>query len=121
MSALIDTGVLLDYLAGLPAARDALDRHPDGCISVLSWVEIMAIAPASKDEATRDFLRRFERLTFNEAIADRAAVLARAHPTIPLSFAITYATARINTLKLITADAPAGLKEDSNIEVPYQR
>ena len=121
MSALIDTGVLIDYLAGLPAARDALERFPGSSISVLTWVELMALAPQAKEEATRNFLRRFERLACNEAIADRAALLARSQPGIPLSFAITYATARINSLRMVTVDPPKTLGDDPNIEIPYAR
>ena len=121
MSALIDTGVLFDYLAGVSTAREALERYPSSAISVLTWVEVMALAPASKEESTRNFLRRFERLAFNEAIADRAALVARAHQDVPLPFAIAYATARINTLKLVTVDVPSALRDDANIEIPYER
>ncbi len=121
MSALIDTGVLLDYLAGVPSARDTLEQYPNSAISVVTWVELMSLAPDVRAESTRNFLRRFERLAFNEAIADRAAQLARAHPEVPLTFAITYATARINSLKLVTADLPATLRAEMHIEVPYSR
>lgn len=121
MSSLIDTGVLLDYLSGLPAAKEALDRRPDSAISVLTWIELLALAPDAKAEYTRNFLRRFERLAINEAIADRAAQVARAHPTVSLSFAVTYATARINSLNLVTVDPPDALQAEPSIEVPYDR
>jgi predicted nucleic acid-binding protein len=121
VSALIDTGVLLDYLAGNAAAKNTLEQYPQSAISVLTWVEIMTLAPPNKEVATRDFLRRFERLAFNEAIADRATQLARAHPSMPLPFAVAYATARINSIKFVTADPPGELHIDSSIEVPYRR
>jgi predicted nucleic acid-binding protein len=121
VSILIDTGVLLDYLSGVPQARDSIDRYSHGAISVLTWIELMSLAPEGKEEATRDFLRRFERLALNEAIADRAALVVRAHSGVTLSFAITYATARINSLKLVTVDVPVALRDDANIETPYLR
>jgi predicted nucleic acid-binding protein len=112
---------LLDYLNGVPAAREALERRPNSAISVLTWVELMALAPAAKEETTRNFLRRFERLAVNEAIADRATQVARAHPDVSLSFALTYATARINSLNLVTVDAPRALLAEPTIEIPYRR
>ena len=121
MTVLIDTGVLLDYLGGKAAASESLEKYPNSAISVLTWVELMALAPASKIESTRDFLRRFERLAFNEAIADRAAQFARAHPGMSLSFSIAYATARINSMILLTVDLPKGLHGETSIEVPYAR
>lgn len=121
MTSLIDTGVLLDYLSGLPAAKETLDRLPNSSISVLTWVELLALAPDAKAEYTRNFLRRFERLAINEAIADRAAQVARAHPDVSLSFAVTYATARINSLSLVTVDPPDALRAEASIEVPYVR
>jgi predicted nucleic acid-binding protein len=121
VSTLFDTGVLLDYLAGLPAARETLDRYPNSAISVVTWVELMTLAPRTKEESTRNFLRRFERLALNEAIADRAAQVARAYPSVPLSFAMTYATARINTLQLLTVDPPEALRSEPGIDIPYTR
>lgn len=119
MSALLDTGVLLDYLAGFPAAAECLGRYPNSAISVLTWVELMAAAPPKHAEATRDFLRRFERLAINEAIADRAAQLIGMHPALSLRGALAYGTARINSLTYVTADAPQSLVQEPNVAWAY--
>ena len=121
MTALFDTGVLVDHLLGKPEAAEVLARHKRGAISVISWVEIMGAAPAGLEEATRAFLHRFERLAINEAIADRAVSLRRDHPALTLSRALIYGTAMINLLTFVSVDLPAGLETKSNVLVPYRR
>ena len=53
MKALFDTNILIDYLRGLPAARDELNRHQDKAISVVTWMEIMVGAPMLAERGTR--------------------------------------------------------------------
>jgi predicted nucleic acid-binding protein len=72
VTSLFDTGVLIDYLTGRPEAAEVFAAQTFGAISVVSWVELMSVAPFGLEEATRTFLQRFERLALNEAIADRA-------------------------------------------------
>ena len=38
MRAVIDTNILIDYLAGVEAARDELARHADASISAITWI-----------------------------------------------------------------------------------
>jgi hypothetical protein len=105
MSVLIATDLLLAYLLGQPAAARAMEEYSHRSISVLTWLEAMAAAPADRREATRAFLRSFERLSLNEAIADEALVLLQARPGMDLHQALNRATARMNKLEYI--DAPA--------------
>lgn len=119
MTALFDTGVVIDHLSGRPEAAAVFAAHRYGAISVISWVELMSVAPHGLEEATRMFLHRFERLAINEAIADRAVAVHRAHPSLALSRALIYATALVNSLTFISVDVPADLRAESNIVVPY--
>ena len=41
VKALLDTNILIDFLRGLPAARDELNRYEDKAISVITWMEVM--------------------------------------------------------------------------------
>lgn len=119
MSALVDTGVLLDYLRGDPRAARALDEHAHRSISVITWLEVMAVAPAARQEATRAFLRSFERLSINEAIADEALRLMQQHPALPLSSALNWATARLNQLPYLAAGIPHPAKAEAGVVTPY--
>jgi hypothetical protein len=103
MNAVLDEGVLLDYLNGLPQAARALEACTHRSISVVTWLEVMARSPAALIEPTRGFLRSFERLSISEAIADEALRLRLASPSLEQSRAIAWATANVNQLVFVTS------------------
>ena len=45
VKALFDTNILIDYLRGIPAAREELDRYETRAISVITWMEVLTGAP----------------------------------------------------------------------------
>ncbi len=47
MSAVFDTTVVMDYLRGTKQAATAFKRFPHRAITVTTWVEVMAAAPAA--------------------------------------------------------------------------
>lgn len=104
-AAVVDTGVLRHYFEGDARARQALAGHGHLGLSVVTWLELMALAPAGHQEATRVFLRRFERLSVSEAVTDEALRLLRDRPGLPQPRAISWACARVNRIDFITADA----------------
>ncbi len=120
MNVLIDTSLLLDYLNGDKRAGQALEPHKHRAISVITWLEIMAVAPPDKVEETRGFLRSFERLSISEAIADEALRLMTKHPGITFHQGLTWATAQINQLTLMTVDQVATKVEGLKVETPYR-
>ena len=120
MSVLIDTGLLVDYLLGKPRAARALDAYSHRSISAITWLDAMAMAPPERHEPTRAFLRSFERLSINEAIADEALRLIETHAGLDMHRALNWATARMNQLVFVTAD-PRGLPgADSGVALPYR-
>lgn len=120
-SALIDTGLLLDYLAGEPRAKRAIEPYAHRSISVVTWLELMAHCPPALLEPTRGFLRSFERLSVSESIADEALRLMHQRSGLPLQRALTWATANVNQLRFVTADAAHVNKDDTNVVLPYRR
>ncbi|MCV2357497.1 PIN domain-containing protein [Paucibacter sp. TC2R-5] len=119
MNALIDTALLIDYLRGEPRAAAALDICKHRSISVVTWLEVMSCCPPDLQEATRGFLRSFERLSISEAIADEALKLAQEHAGLGQERALTWATASINQLMFVTTEAIAGMQSGRNVTVPY--
>jgi len=119
LTVLIDTGLLLDYLNGEKRAGEALEPHRHRAISVITWLEVMALAPPDKIEETRGFLRSFERLSISESIADEALRMMTRQPALTFHRALTCATAQINLLTMLTADATATQLDGVKIEVPY--
>ena len=118
---LVDTSVMLDHLNGDRRAREALSGYSHRCISVITWLEVMADCPPGLIEETRSFLRTFERLSINEAIADEASRLMQAKSGLALPRGLTWATAVVNQLIYLTADAAHVTKLDSNTIIPYRR
>ena len=120
MSAVFDTGVVVDYLRGVKAAASAFGRYPHRAITVATWVEVMAEAPEGLSLETREFLRTFERLSISEGISDRALGLLEKYPGLKLRHAIPWATALANELIYITRDLPQEWS-DKSLWIPYKR
>jgi predicted nucleic acid-binding protein len=121
MNALIDTGLLLDYLAGERRAATAMDACAHRSISVVTWLELMAACPDGLAEPTRGFLRSFERLSVSESIADEALRLMTARRGLALPRALTWASANVNQLVFLTTDSRWITQSDTNLVVPYKR
>ncbi|HEY6926208.1 MAG TPA: hypothetical protein VI653_22180, partial [Steroidobacteraceae bacterium] len=85
------------------------------------WVEVMSEAPIRLEPQTREFLRGFERLAINEAIADRALALRQQHDGVSIPQALAWATAQINNSVYVTVDFPRLTAADPTVYVPYRR
>ena len=120
MSAVFDTCLLVDYLRGIPQAHAAFEANPHPSITVLTWVEVMSAAPEELSAQTRDFLRGFERLAINEAIADRALSLIQCYEQITMRHALPWATAQSNALVYVTPDFPKLVVGDATVLIPYR-
>ena len=121
MTAVFDTALVIDYLRGVKRAQEAFAQFPDRAITVGSWVEVMKEAPPNLAPQTREFLRGFERLAINEAIADRALELLQQHPQLDIRHAFPWATAQINSSVYVTVDFPRLATQDPTVWVPYRR
>jgi len=118
--ALIDTSVLLDYLAGDRRAKAAMSVYSHRAISVVTWLEIMEKCPPEVLESTRSFLRTFERLSINEAIADDAFRIMKNNTGLEITRALTWATATINKLTWLCTEPPLNSQNDKTVVVPYR-
>jgi hypothetical protein len=121
MTAVFDTALVIDYLRGVKRAQAAFAQFPDRAITVGTWVEVMSEAPQHLEPQTREFLRGFERLAINEAIADRALALIQQHAHLDIRHAIQWATAQINSSIYVSVDLPPLAAEDPTVYVPYRR
>lgn len=118
VKALFDTNVLIDFLAGVPQARAELEHYDDAAISIVSWMEVMVGAPAHADRTTRSFLASFELISLDQAIAEAAVELRRAH-RIKLPDAIVWASARHHGRLLVTRDTKDFPDGDPGVRSPY--
>lgn len=90
-------------------------------ISVVSWLELMAVCPEAAREATRGFLRTFERLSVSESIADEALRLTQRKPGLALQRALTWATANVNQVAYLTTDPAHVDRADTHVVLPDRR
>lgn len=116
--ALFDTNVLVDYLGGVDAARQELSRYEYRAISIITWMEVLVGAAPDEDAAIRAWLRLFDVIGVDDAIAGRAVEI-RKERHIRLPDAIIWASAQARSLLLVsrnTKDFPA---DEPGVRVPY--
>jgi predicted nucleic acid-binding protein len=119
MKAVIDSDVLIDYLQGLPAAREELARYRRPSYSVISFMELLAGARTDAErQAAEALLASLIRIELTEPVARRAVKLRRTL-RLKLPDAIVLASAETEGCILVTRntrDFPAG---DPRVRFPY--
>lgn len=119
MGALIDTNVLIDYLAGIEAARDELSRHTDPAISAITWMEVMVGAADDRESARlRWFLSGFTRVPIDDEVSELAVAIRREH-RLRLPDAIIWASARHAGRVLVTRNTKDFPADHPGVRVPY--
>jgi predicted nucleic acid-binding protein len=119
VKALLDTNILIDFLSGIPEARDELGRHGEKAISIISWMEVMAGAEPDVRQKTRACLDSFTVLPLADRIAERAVELRRAHH-IKLPDAVIWGTAEVHSMLLVTRNIKDFPPDMPGIRVPYR-
>ena len=121
LNALIDSDVLLDFLDGYAPAAPELARYRERCISIISWIEVMAGARTGADEDTRRaFLDHFRIVPLTQRVAEEAVALRREY-RLKLPDAIIWASAITANCLLVsrnTKDFPAS---QPGVRFPYTR
>ena len=119
MKAVLDSDVLIDYLQGVPAAREELARYRRPLCSILSFMELLAGARTEAERrAAEALLGSLGRVELTEEVARRAVEL-RQDLRLKLPDAIVLASAEVEGCSLVTRntkDFPAG---DPRVRFPY--
>jgi len=119
VKALLDTNILIDFLSGMPAARDEMNRYQDKAISIVTWMEVMAGAPMTAERGTREFLDGFALVDLDQKVAERAVTLRRQH-RLKLPDAIVWASAQVQAMLLVTRDTKGFPADDPGVRMPYR-
>jgi predicted nucleic acid-binding protein len=119
VKAVFDSDVLIDYLQGIPAAREELARYRRPHCSIISFMELLAGArTAAERQAAEALLASLTRIELTEPVARRAVEL-RHTLRLKLPDAIVLASAEVEGCILVTRnirDLPAG---DPRVRFPY--
>ncbi len=119
MKAVFDTNILIDYLNGIPQAREEMERYPYIAISAITWMEVMVGADESETISVRAFLSRFSLIQIDADISERTILLRRKHG-IRLPDAIIRATAQSLDALLVTRNTKDFPENEPGIRVPYR-
>ena len=114
-----DTGIVVDTLSGYQDAMAELRRVKRPWISRITWVEIMAQAPAAAREETERFLAHFAVRELTPEIARRAASLKAERPAMNMATALVFASAQEHGAILVTRNVAELPPHIPGIRVPY--
>lgn len=115
---LFDTNILIDYLNGIPQARDEIARYSDKAISLITWMEVLVGATPQTEVVIQSFLNDFLTLAIDKAVGE-IAVDIRQRRKIKLPDAIVWATALANGRILISRNTKDFAGDEPGIRVPY--
>jgi predicted nucleic acid-binding protein len=119
MKAVIDSDVLIDYLQGLPAAKEELARYRAPHYSIISYMELLCGArnPAEK-QAVESLLSGMNRVELSENVARRAVEL-RQSLRLKLPDAIVFASAEEEGCIVVTRNTRDFPPNDPRVRFPY--
>jgi predicted nucleic acid-binding protein len=118
VKALFDTNILIDYLNGVPAARNELGLYEGKAISIVTWMEVLAGASPKTEAVIRAFLDDFEVIALDDRIAEHAVSFRKSHK-LKLPDAIIWASAQANAMLLVTRNTKDFPATDPGVRVPY--
>ena len=114
---IFDTNILIDYLNGIPEAKQTLE-HYQGAISIITYFEVIVGVSNEHQERVKTFLNNFSVLNFEEKMADDITHIKQKN-RLKLPDAMILATAKMYNAKLITRNTK-DFNSISNVVIPYQ-
>lgn len=118
MKALFDTNILIDYLNGIDAAREEINRYENPMISPITWMEVMVGTSDSDQDTVRAFLSTFRQIDIDPEVADLAVCIRQRH-RMRLPDAIIWASAEKENALLISRNTKDFPVDAPGVRVPY--
>ena len=121
LNALLDSDILLDFLDGHAAAAREIARYHECCVSIISWMEILAGARTQTDEdVRRGFLGHFRLVPLTAQVAEEAVKLRREY-RLKLPDAIICASAITENCLLVSRNTKHFPANRASVRFPYRR
>lgn len=121
LNALLDSDILLDFLDGHAAAAREIARYHECCVSIISWMEILAGARTQADEdVRREFLGHFRIVPLTAQVAEEAVKLRREY-RLKLPDAIIWASAIRENCLLVSRNTKHFPVNQASVRFPYRR
>jgi len=119
MKALFDTNILIDYLNGIEAAREEIERYERPLISPVTWMEVMVGAQEDEEQPIRGFLQRFSQVPLDTTVAERAVAIRRIQ-RMRWPDAIIWASAQSQDALLVTRNTRDFPGDAPDVRIPYR-
>jgi len=119
MKALLDTNILIDYLNGIDAARDEIERYDTVMISTITWMEVMVGTKKEEEATVRAFLSHFVQVPVSSDVAERAVAI-RQQSRLRLPDAIIWASAKNENALLVSRNSKDFPHDAPDVRVPYE-
>jgi len=121
LNALLDSDILLDFLDGHAAAAREISRYPECCVSIISWMEVLAGSRTQADEdVRRGFLGHFRVVPLTAPVAEEAIRLWREY-RLKLPDAIIWASAITENCVLVSRNTKHFPANQVSVRFPYRR
>ena len=121
LNALLDSDILLDFLDGHTSAAQEIARYRECCISIISWMEVLAGARTEADEdIRRGFLAHFRVVPLTPEVAEEAIRLRSQH-RVKLPDATIWASALNTNCVLVSRNTKDFPSNQAGIRFPYRR
>jgi len=115
---LSDTNIVIDLLAGIPHATQAVRSYRDRAISIVTWMEVLA-GVRQDESVVRDVLdSTFTVIRLRPEIEEEAVVLRRGSK-LKLPDALILATAHVERRVLLTRNS-RDFRPGRFIKIPYK-
>jgi len=119
MKAVFDSDVLIDYLQGLPQAREELARYRQPHYSIITFMELHCGARNETEKKAVDtLLGTLTRVELSETVARRAVEL-RQTLRLKLPDAVVLASAELEGCPLVTRNTRDFPSDDPRVRFPY--
>lgn len=118
MKAVFDTTILIDYLNGVSAAKEEIERFKLKAISIITYIETL-IGATGNDEDIQGFLDTFEVIEVNREIADLALTARKAYK-LKIPDSLVLATAQSIGALLVTRNINDFPEAIPIVRVPYR-
>ena len=117
--ALFDTNILIDYLLGIDAAKEELERYEERSISIITLMEVLVGAKPDGDSSLRAWLATFDLVPLDPSVAN-LAISIRKRARIKLPDAIVWASAQSVGALLVSRNSKDFPPDDPGVRMPYQ-
>jgi predicted nucleic acid-binding protein len=118
MKALFDTNILIDYLNGVEAAKEEINRYDNPMISPITWMEVLVGTSDTEQDTVRSFLSRFHQIHIDAEVG-KIAVTIRRSSRMRLPDAIIWASAQKENALLISRNTEDFPGDSPGIRIPY--